>query len=86
MVCGNQFFTGTTTANLALGDSRTFDNPVKYRQIVGAFQYVTLSRPDLTFAVNKVCWFMHSPTQNHWSAVKHILRYLLGTTKHGPLL
>ncbi|KAD4981730.1 hypothetical protein E3N88_18401 [Mikania micrantha] len=54
-----------TTANLAIGDSPLFDNPVKYRQIVGALQYVTLSRPDLAFAVNKVCQFMHSPTQNH---------------------
>ncbi|KAJ0702566.1 putative RNA-directed DNA polymerase [Helianthus annuus] len=69
----------TTTTNLHLGDSQPFDNPVKYRHIVGALQYVTLSRPDITFAVNKVCQFMHSPTDNHWSAVKRILRYLQGT-------
>jgi hypothetical protein len=76
----------TTTANLHLGDSSLFDNPVKYRQVVGALQYVTLSRPDITFAVNKVCQFMHSPTINHWSAVKRILRYLQGTSAHGLLL
>ncbi|GJV96342.1 integrase [Tanacetum coccineum] len=34
-------------------DSTAFSNPVKYRQIVGSLQYVTLSRPDITFAVNK---------------------------------
>ena len=76
----------TTTANLSLGDSPQFDNPVQYRQIVGALQYVTLSRPDITFAVNKVCQFMHSPTQNHWSAVKRILRYLQGTVSYGLLI
>lgn len=75
----------TTTANLALGDSPPFEDPVKYRQTVGALQYVTLSRPDISFAVNKVCQFMHSPTQNHWSAVKRILRYLLGTVTSGLL-
>jgi hypothetical protein len=29
--------------------------------------------------VNKVCQFLHAPTTHHWSAVKHILRYLCGT-------
>lgn len=55
----------TTTANLFLGDSPLFFNLIRYRQMVGALQYVTLSRPDITFAVNKVCQFMHSPTKNH---------------------
>ncbi|KAD3067191.1 hypothetical protein E3N88_35071 [Mikania micrantha] len=76
----------TTTATLALGDSPPCADPVKYRQGVGALQYVTLSRPDITFAVNKVCQFMHSPTDNHWSAVKRILRYLQGTSDFGLLL
>lgn len=73
----------TTNANLALGDSPPFDNPVRYRQVVGALQYATLSRPDISYAVNKVCQFMHYPTENHWSAVKRILRYLRGTVDLG---
>nr|KAJ0213282.1 hypothetical protein LSAT_V11C400179000 [Lactuca sativa] len=40
----------TSNANVALGDNATFDNPVKYRQVVGALQYVTLSHSDITFA------------------------------------
>ncbi|KAJ9538822.1 hypothetical protein OSB04_031555 [Centaurea solstitialis] len=73
----------TTTANLALGDNARLADPVKYRKIVGALQYVTLSHPDITFAVNKVCQFMHSPTKHHWSAVKQILCYLQGTADYG---
>ncbi|XP_021995975.1 uncharacterized mitochondrial protein AtMg00810-like [Helianthus annuus] len=76
----------TTTAHLSLGDSPLYENPVRYRQVVGALQYVTISRPDITFAVNKVCQFMHSPTENHWSAVKRILRYLQGTFTYGLLI
>ena len=60
----------TTIANLALGDSAMFADPVKYRKIVATLQYVTSSRPDITFAVNKVCQFMHSPPENHWSTAK----------------
>ncbi|GJV64683.1 putative RNA-directed DNA polymerase [Tanacetum coccineum] len=48
--------------------------------------YVTLSRLDITYAVNKVCQFMHSPTTNHWSAVKRILCYLRGTSDYGLLI
>ncbi|CAH1421400.1 unnamed protein product [Lactuca virosa] len=69
----------TTTSNLSLGDSFLFSDPVKYHQTVRALQFVTLSRPDITYAINKVCQFMHSPTENHWSVVKRIHRYPLGT-------
>jgi histone deacetylase 1/2 len=37
----------------------------KYRNIVGALEYLTLTRPDLSFLVNKVCQFLHSPTTVH---------------------
>ncbi|KAD4586330.1 hypothetical protein E3N88_23931 [Mikania micrantha] len=76
----------TTTSNLHLNDGPLFEDPVKYRQIVGALQYATMTRPDLTFVVNKVCQFMHSPTTNHWSTVKRILKYLRGTIDCGLLI
>uniref|UniRef100_A0A2N9EH56 Reverse transcriptase Ty1/copia-type domain-containing protein n=1 Tax=Fagus sylvatica TaxID=28930 RepID=A0A2N9EH56_FAGSY len=41
-----------------------------YRSVVGSLQYLSLTRPDIAFAVNKVCQFMHNPTEDHWSAVK----------------
>ncbi|GKB98693.1 putative RNA-directed DNA polymerase [Tanacetum coccineum] len=75
-----------TSSPLSLDDSTVFSNPVKYRQVVGYLQYVTLSRPDIAFAVNKVCQYMHAPTKNHWSSVKRILCYLHGTVKHGMLI
>ncbi|GJW63028.1 nucleotide-binding alpha-beta plait domain-containing protein [Tanacetum coccineum] len=42
-----------TSSSLSLDDNTAFSNPVKYRQVVGSLQYVTLSRPDIAFAVNK---------------------------------
>ncbi|GKC80891.1 retrovirus-related pol polyprotein from transposon TNT 1-94, partial [Tanacetum coccineum] len=75
-----------TSSSLSLDDSTAFFNPVKYQQVVGSLQYVTLSWLDIAFAVNKVCQYMHAPTENHWSAIKRILRYLHGTVEHGMLI
>nr|GEW74712.1 hypothetical protein [Tanacetum cinerariifolium] len=75
-----------TSSSLSLDESTAFSNPVKYRQVVGSLQYVTLYRPDIAFAVNKVCQYTHAPTENHWSVVKRILRYLHGTVEHGMLI
>lgn len=54
-----------------------------YRIIVGALQYCIFTRPDIAYAVNKVCQFMHIPTDVHCQAVKRILRYLSGTSHLG---
>jgi hypothetical protein len=55
----------------------------RYRSIVGGLQYLILTRPDISFAVNKVCQFLHSPSLVHWLAVKRIIRYIKGTIKNG---
>lgn len=58
-------------------------DPTQYRSIVGALQYITLTRPDIAFSVNKVCQFLSAPLESHWRAVKRILRYLNGTSHFG---
>jgi histone deacetylase 1/2 len=65
------------------GDPLSPEDSTIYRSIVGALQYLTLTRPDLAFAVNKVCQYLHSPTTVHWTTVKRILRYVKGTSGFG---
>lgn len=65
------------------GKSLSVEESTKYRSIVGALQYLTLTRSDLAFSVNKVCQLLHSPTTEHMSAVKRILRYLKHTLDVG---
>jgi histone deacetylase 1/2 len=73
----------TEKLSLIDGDLLSGENSTHYRSIVGALQYITLTRPDISFAVNKVCQFLHAPTTVHWTAVKRILRYLRGTISLG---
>jgi hypothetical protein len=77
-----------TSTKLLSKDGTTFspDDATKYRSLVGALQYVTLTRPDISFAVNKVCQFLHCPTTVHWSAVKRILHFLKHTINSAFLI
>ncbi|KAK8933348.1 hypothetical protein KSP39_PZI015566 [Platanthera zijinensis] len=58
-------------------DSDTLlDNPEYYRRLVGKLIYLTVTRPDISFAVGIVSRYMHSPRSSHLQAVERILRYL----------
>ncbi|XP_021808645.1 uncharacterized protein LOC110752330 [Prunus avium] len=67
--------------------SRTDGSPLAdltpYRHLMGALQYLTITRPNIAYAVQHVSQFMSSPSDTHLEAVKRILRYLKGTLGHG---
>lgn len=65
------------------GKLLTEDEAFKYRSMVEGLQYLTLTRPDISFAINKVCQYLSKPTDVHWEAVKQILRYIKGTVNTG---
>jgi hypothetical protein len=50
-----------------------------YRQLVGSLLYLTHTRPDLSFVVGLVAWYMQTPHESHWKAAKRILHYVRGT-------
>jgi hypothetical protein len=74
-----------TSGKLRIGSGELLspEDATRYRSVVGALQYLTLTRLDLSFSVNKVYQFLHAPTTDHWIAVKRILRYVKHTLRYG---
>uniref|UniRef100_A0A2N9IGZ9 Integrase catalytic domain-containing protein n=1 Tax=Fagus sylvatica TaxID=28930 RepID=A0A2N9IGZ9_FAGSY len=64
-------------------DGEPLSDATLYRQLVGSLIYLTVTRPDLAYAVHLVSQFMSAPRSTHYAAVLRILRYIKGTLFHG---
>ncbi|CAH9052365.1 unnamed protein product [Cuscuta europaea] len=71
---------------ITLTDGVSMQDPQQYRRALGLLQYLSFTRPDISFSVNRLSQFMHQPTDRHWQAVKRILRYLKHTINYGLFL
>ena len=69
--------------HLALKDGELIDEPERYRSLVGRLMYLIITRPDITFAVNKLCQFSSAPRTTHLTAAYRILQYIKGTVGKG---
>jgi hypothetical protein len=53
---------------------------IPYRAAIGSLMWPSIAtRPDITFATNKLSQFNANPGQAHWTAVQRVIRYLHGT-------
>jgi hypothetical protein len=50
-------------------------DPIAYRCLAGALQYLTFTRPDLTYAFQQICLHMHDLQESHLAALKRLLCY-----------
>ena len=55
----------------------------KYRGMIGSLIYLSASRPDIMFNVCMCARYQANPNESHLSAIKKIMRYLLGTINLG---
>ena len=70
---------------LVPGQREPLRDPEKYRQLVRRLNYLTITRPDISFPTSIVNQFLQSPSDSHLDVVIHILRYIKGTLDHGVL-
>ncbi|CAN1136869.1 Retrovirus-related Pol polyprotein from transposon RE1 [Linum perenne] len=67
-------------------DIEPFHRPTEFRQLLGILQYLQMTRPDISYVVNKLSQTMHAPSMTDWVHLKRVLRYLKGTLTHGITL
>lgn len=58
-------------------------NITSYRELIGRLLYLTITRPDITFAVHRLSQFLSAPTDVHLHAAHHVLRYLKSNPGQG---
>jgi hypothetical protein len=54
-----------------------------YRSIIGSLRYLVNTHPDLAFVIGYVSHFLKEPREDHLTAVKWILLYVVGTSNWG---
>lgn len=54
-----------------------------YRELIGRLLYLTITRPDITFAVHRLSQFLSAPTDVHLKAAYHVMRYLKSNPGQG---
>jgi len=58
-------------------------NPTSYRDLIGRLLYLTITRPDITFAVHQLSQFISAPSDVHLQAAHKVLRYIKSNPGQG---
>jgi len=66
-----------TKPKLSAKSTTPYDDPSLYRSFTRSIQYLTFTRPDISFAVQQIYLFMHNPMDDHMQALRCILHYTL---------
>lgn len=66
-------------------EGKELEDAMMYRKLVGTLVYLTLTRPDISYAIGVMSRFMQNPKKPHLEAVRRILRYIKGTLGYGVM-
>ncbi|XP_071699626.1 uncharacterized mitochondrial protein AtMg00810-like [Rutidosis leptorrhynchoides] len=72
-----------TATKLTATNGPSVANPTWFHSLAGALQFLTFTRPDISYAVQQICLHVHDPRESHLHALRRIVRYLQGTLDYG---
>lgn len=72
--------------NQTTGSDPLLVDPLSYQRLVGRLIYLTITRPDICFAIQNLSQFMQSPKQSHVAAAHRVLGYLKSSPALGIFL
>src|SRR4051812_908039 len=68
-----------TQSKLSAMEGELLSYATEYMSLDGALHYLTLTRPNISYAVQQIYLHMHAPWMPHLSLVKRVLQYICGT-------
>uniref|UniRef100_A0A2N9G1L7 Conserved oligomeric Golgi complex subunit 6 n=1 Tax=Fagus sylvatica TaxID=28930 RepID=A0A2N9G1L7_FAGSY len=68
---------------LSASDDTLLPDPTTYKRLVRRLLYLTVTRPDISYSVQKLSQFMSKPTNIHLNAAHRVVRYIKGTLGTG---
>ncbi|GJU41791.1 ribonuclease H-like domain-containing protein, partial [Tanacetum coccineum] len=83
MVSCNSSRTPVNTESKLGDDGNPVSDPTLYQSLAGSLQYLTFTRPDISYALQQVCLYMRDHREPYFSALKRILRYVRSTLDYG---
>ena len=72
-----------SSISLSAYEGEPFLDHTLFQSIVDVLQYLSITRPDIAFAINKLYHLMHKPNLTHWQSMKRLLCYLKHTIQFG---
>jgi hypothetical protein len=67
-------------------DNEPLENAGMFQRLIGKLIYLTITRPDITYAVSYLSQFMHKPMKGHMEFINQVLRYLKSAPERGILM
>ena len=70
---------------VAMATGAPLHDATQYRRLIGRLIYLTITCPELSYALHILSQFMQDPKEDHLEVARRVIRYLKGQLGQGIL-